>query len=105
MVGSFIQDDLATIFASSEFGEADGTVLWNGVEVEGAIFDNEGVEFQMGEGVSQIAEQPVLIAPSAQFNDDLADGDIFIIRDTLYRLKNWLDDGTGVVEMMFEKVT
>lgn len=93
-----LTDDLEAVFASSDFGEADGTVLFKGDPVKGAIFDDEDVEIQTGEGSAEIGHQCVLTAPSCEF-PDIAENDPVTVRGVTYRVKFWMDDGTGVIEI------
>lgn len=94
MVGSFIQDDLPFLFASSDFGEADGTVTWNGTPVAG-IFDDDDVEVQMGEGVGEIVAQPTFTGMTSDFSG-IADGDVMVIRGETFTVKNWRREGDEI---------
>lgn len=97
-----LTDDLTAVFAASDFGEACGTVTFRGDPVSGAIFDDEDVEIQTGEGVAEIAHQAMLTAPSSQF-PDIAEDDPVTIRGKSFRVKFWKDDGTGVIEVYLVK--
>ena len=90
--------DLAALFATSGFGEASGTVLFKGIAVTGAIFDNEDVEVAMPDGTTEIVHQAVLTGDSTQF-PNIAETDPVTIRGTTYKVKFWMDDGTGVIEI------
>ena len=102
MPGSFLEDDLTSLFASPDFGEADGTVTWAGVTISGGIFDDEDIELQLGEGVTEIAHQARFTGPSAEFVG-IRDNDPMTIRGRQFRVKNWKDDGTGVIEIFLEE--
>jgi hypothetical protein len=91
-------DDLGAVFSASDFGEACGTVFFKGELVSGAIFDDEDVEIPNGEGMSEIGHQCVLTGPVSQF-PSIAEGDPVTIRGTTYRVKFWMDDGSGVIEV------
>ena len=93
-----LTDDLTAVFAASDFGEACGTVLFRGDPVTGAIFDDEDVEIQTGEGAAEIGHQCVLSGPSSQF-PDIAENDPVTVRGVAYKVKFWMDDGTGVIEI------
>lgn len=93
-----LTDDLTAVFAASDFGEACGTVLFRGDPVSGAIFDDEDVEVPTGEGVSEIAHQAVLTGPASQF-PDIAENDPVTISGKAFKVKFWMDDGTGVIEI------
>lgn len=101
MVSSVFPRDLGALFASSDFGEADGDIVYKGNSIEG-IFDDEDVEFQLGEGVPEIHHQIMVTAKSADF-PNIADGDILTIRGNPHIIRNWKDDGTGVIEVFLEK--
>lgn len=101
MPGDFLQNDLSVFFNSSEFGEEQGTVLWNGVEIPGAIFDNEDIEVSLGEGVGEIIRQPIIMAPSSDFQG-VARNDPIRVGQSLFIVKNFKDDGTGVITIYLE---
>ncbi len=103
MPGSFIQNDLPLLFASSDFGEADGSATWKGVSVSG-IFDDDDVEVQMGEGVGEIIPQPTFIGNTADF-PGIADGDLMVIRGETFKVKNWKSERDGVIEIFLERTT
>ena len=90
--------DLSALFASSAFGEASGTVLFKGVPITGAIFDDEDVEIATPDGAAEILHQAVLTAPSSQFAG-IAEKDPVTIRGTIFKVKFWMDDGSGVIEI------
>lgn len=97
-----LDTDLDAIFASSDFGEADGTVTFKGSIIEGVIFDDEDIQIELGEGVGEIANRAALTGPSRLF-PDIADGDPVTVGADSYLVKNWIDDGTGVMEVLLEK--
>jgi hypothetical protein len=95
--------DLTAVFSDDAFGETAGSVRWRGVVIKGAIFDDEDIDVALGEGVGEIQHQAVLSGPSAQF-PGIADGDPVIVRGRSFRVKNWKDDGTGVIDIWLEEV-
>lgn len=99
---SCIESDLGALFASSDFGEADGAIR-NGDAANpiSGIFDDEDVESQNGEGLTILVHQVTFTCASSKV-PDLVDGDVFVIRNTQYTLRYWKDDGTGEVELFFE---
>lgn len=99
MPGSFLKDDLAVMFASSEFGEADATYQGNVVM---GIFDDEDVEIQMGEGVSEIVPQPVFTGRVDDFAG-IARGHTMVVRGETFRIKNWKVDGVEMIEVFLER--
>ena len=100
---SCLESDLGTLFASSDFGEADGTIFRASDPTTGiaGIFDDEDIEVQNGEGNTVIAHQATLACASSKV-PDLVEGEIFTIRGQEMKLKVWKNDGTGVVELFFQ---
>lgn len=92
--------DATALFSSNEFGE-DAVVRWRGFIVPGAIFDDEDIQVELGEGVGEIVHQSVLTAPSAYFVG-IAEGDEIEVRGEQYLAKYWKDDGTGIIEVFLE---
>lgn len=90
--------DLTALFADKDFGEASGTVLFKGVPVKGAIFDDEDIEVPMPDGTAEIVHQAVLTGPSSKF-PNIAENDPVTIRGRTLKVKFWMDDGTGVIEI------
>jgi len=101
MPGQFITDDLSVLFASSEFGEA--TATYEGSSVMG-IFDDEDVEAQMGEGVAEIIPQPMFTGRTSDFSG-IARDQTMVIQSETFRIKNWKQDGTGMIEVFLERTT
>jgi hypothetical protein len=101
MPGSFLARDLPLFFAAREFGVAENSVTWRGAHVTG-IFEDKDVEVANGEGVATIIRQPMFTSSSSQF-PGIADGDAFVVGATAYVVKNWKDDGTGVIEIYLER--
>lgn len=99
---SCLNNDLDAVFASSDFGEAIGAVR-NGDMVNpiSGIFDDEDVESQNGEGLTVLVHQVTFHCSSSKVPDP-ADGDTFLIRDTLYELRYWMDDGAGTITLYLE---
>lgn len=100
---SCLTTDLTALFSESDFGEVTGSVRWRGVVINGAIFDDEDVEISLGEGVGEIQHQAVLTSISSQFVG-IADGDLMVARGRNFRVKNWKDDGTGVIDIHLEEI-
>jgi len=101
MPASFIENDITHMLASSDFGEASGSVTWKGNAVD-AIFDDEDVELTLGEGVGQIIPQPMLTGKTADF-PSIADGDAVVADGRNFVVKNWKRDGTGEIEIFLEE--
>ncbi len=97
-----LTDDLTAVFAASDFGEASGTVTFRGGPVSWAIFDDEDVEIPTGDGAAEIGHQAVLSGPSSQF-PDIAENDPVTVRGVAYKVKFWMDDGTGVIDIHLVK--
>ncbi len=99
MPGKFINDDLKVVFASSEFGEADAS--YGGVTVMG-IFDDEDIEVETGEGVTQIIPQPMFTGRTVDFSG-IARDQTMTVRNETFRIKNWKVDGVGMIEIFLER--
>lgn len=99
---SCLETDLRTIFGSSDFGELSGSVTWKGQVIESGIFDDEDVQIELGEGVGEIAHQASFTGASADF-PGIADGDVVTVSGDNFTVKNWIDDGTGVITIMLER--
>lgn len=98
MPASFISDDVAHVTGSDVFGE---TVTWKGNSVT-AIFDDEDIEVEVGEGVAQIIPHAMLIGQTSDF-PGIANGDVVVARSVTYHIKNWKRDGSGQIEVFLEK--
>lgn len=103
MPGSFLTNDLVTIFASSDFGEANNSVTLAGVVIPNGIFDDEDIDVSMGEGVAQIVPQPMFTCATAHLTG-IAGDQIMIIRGATFKVQNWKNDGTGMTEIYLERV-
>lgn len=102
MAMSCIDSDLDALFSSSDFGEADGA-LRNGVgDPIAGIFDDEDVDTVNGEGVSVIVAQTMFTCASSKVSDP-TEGEFFTLRGIDYILRYWKDDGTGTIELYFER--
>lgn len=101
MAGSFLQNDLAHLVASSDFGEATNSVTWKGTTVQ-VIFDSDDNEVQLGEGPTEIMNQPVATGVASDFSG-IADGDVMVIRGATYKVKNWMGESDGMIEIFLEK--
>lgn len=100
---SCLETDLDTLFASSDFGEANGAIRNNdSANPIPGIFDDEDVEAQNGEGITVLVPQVTFTCASSKV-PALADGDTFLIRGVEYTARFWMDDGTGVVEIHMER--
>ena len=95
MSADFLTDDLDVILSDDVFGHKGG-VTWNGVSVPDAIFDDESIEVQMGEGVAEIIEQPIITGKTKDFTGIDTDDPILVNGET-FAVKNWKVDGTGVI--------
>ena len=107
MSASFLIDDLDVILSDDVFGNNDG-VTWNGAAVEDAIFADESIEAQMGEGVAEIIEQPMITGKTKDFIGIETDDPISIKIETTglietFVVKNWKVDGTGVIEIFLTR--
>jgi hypothetical protein len=101
MTADFLKKDLDVIFSPNVFGETDG-VVWNGVTVKDAIFDDESIETQMGEGVAEIIEQPMITGKTDDFVGIDTDDPIQVNGET-FVVQNWKVDGTGVIEIFLTR--
>ena len=101
MSADFLIDDLDVIFSEDVFGNTGG-VTWNGVLVKDAIFDDESIEAQMGEGVAEIIEQPMITGKAKDFIGIDTDDPILVNGET-FAVKNWKVDGTGVIEIFLTR--
>lgn len=102
MPGSFLTDDLAALFRVDHFGEEPDSVVWEGNPISGAIFDDEDVEVQLGEGHGEIVHRAIVTAASSEF-PGIADGDSVVVRGVNYTVANWMDDGSGMIEIHLER--
>ena len=102
MPGAFITNDLDTMFASSEFGEATGDLLYQGNPIPG-IFDNEEVEAQNGEGEIILIKHPTITVKTSDVTGIQKD-DAVVVNGTSYTVSYWMDDGTGVTTVNLELV-
>lgn len=102
MAGSFLTNDLTTILASSDFGEANNSVTLGGVIIPNGIFDDEDIDVNLGEGVAQIVPQPIFTCASAHAVG-ITEGQAMVIRGVSYTVQNWKDDGTGLIEIYLTK--
>lgn len=100
MVGSFIKNDLKSTMSPREFGET--SVTWRGIPLTYAIFDDEDVEIETGDGVKEIYNQAILTTLSDHVTG-IASGDPIVIDSTPYSVRSWKDDGTGLIEIYLEK--
>lgn len=103
MPGAFLQDDLKVLFASSEFGEANDSVTHRGTSGIMGIFDDDDVEITLGEGVAEIAPQPMFTGRTSDF-PVLENNDNIVIRGETFRIKNWRRE-TEIITLFLERVT
>lgn len=101
MTAKFLEDDLDEIFSDTVFGNTGG-VTWNGVVIADAIFDDESIEAQMGEGPAEIIPQPMITGKTKDFIGIDTDDPIQVNSETFY-VKNWKPDGTGVIEIFLTR--
>lgn len=101
MAGSFLDDDIPSFFASSDFGEANA--VYGGNTVKG-IFDDEDVEVQMGEGVAEIIPQPMFTATASDFSSIAREQTLEVAGET-FLIKNWKRDGTGLIEIFLKRTS
>lgn len=104
MAGSFLTNDLTTILASSDFGEAENSVTLAGVVIPNGIFDDEDIDVAMGEGVAQIVPQPMFTCATAHV-PNIAEFQVMVIRGQTFEVQNWKRDGTGITEIYLRRVT
>jgi L-asparaginase/Glu-tRNA(Gln) amidotransferase subunit D len=91
--------DISTIMDTDEFAVS---VTYDGGTVS-AIFDNETLPVE-GPGFVPIHQaQPRLTARTADF-PSIAEDQALSIGSDNYKIKAWIDDGTGVMEIQLEKV-
>lgn len=96
---AFLANDLRFMVGSLPFGE---TVYWRGNRLT-AIFDDEDVEVQLGEGPVQIVPSAVITGVESDF-PNIAEDDPVVARNINYIVKNWKRDGTGMIEIFMERV-
>jgi hypothetical protein len=96
---SCLASDLSAVFSLGDFAER---VTLNGGQIAGH-FDDEDIEANMGEGPTQIVPQPKFTCRSADATG--IEEDQFLWRGTeQFRVKNWKDDGVGVIVIYLERV-
>lgn len=100
MPGAFITNDLAALLSESDFG----VLATYGGETVPGIFDDGDVEVDSGEGPTQIVRECSFTGRSADF-PNIADGQTIVIADVSYRIRRWIDDGTGEIEIILEPAT
>lgn len=99
---SCLETDLGAVFASSDFGEAEGAIYdGDSANPIDGIFDDEDVETQNGEGVTILVPQVTFTCASSKIPDP-QEGRTLRVRDTDYTLRFWMDDGTGVITLHLE---
>ena len=96
---SCLTADLDAIFSTGDFGE---TVTLNGSQVVGH-FDDEDIEANMGEGPTQIVPQPKFTCPSSKV-PALSEDQTLWRGTEQFRVKNWKNDGVGVIIIYLERV-
>ncbi len=102
MVASSFDRDLKSVLTPKEFGQ-DGGILWNGVTIEDAIFDDEDREVSTGEGVIHIMPVPMIIGRTSDFVG-IAGGQLVTVGTKEYTVSNWQTDGSGMIEIMLNFV-
>jgi hypothetical protein len=101
VAGAFIKNDLASLFDPRVFAENDGDATFNGTVVMG-IFDDEDKEVQLSDGVGEIVPMPTFTGRESDFSG-VADGDSMVIRNEMFKVKNWKRDGAGMIEIFLER--
>ena len=96
---SCLDTDLDTVFSLGDFAEQ---VTLNGVQIAGH-FDDEDIEANMGEGPTQIVPQPKFTCRSSAVTD-LEEDQILRRNSERFRVKNWKNDGVGVIIIYLERV-
>jgi hypothetical protein len=94
-----LDSDLAVIFGTDDFGEV---VVLDGVQITGH-FDDEDIEANMGEGPTQIVPQPKFTCPSSAVPDLEEDQVLVRASSRNYLVKNWKNDGVGVIIIYLER--
>ena len=101
MVSKAFDRDFKHMLSPKVFG-ADGGCLWKGVEVEGVIFDDEAVAVSLGEGPTEIIQQPKITGRESDFIG-LAEDDEIRVNGETFEVKNWMPDGTGEIVIFLER--
>ncbi len=104
MSGSFLTDDLSSVFYTGDFSIV-GTYTPSGgspASVNG-IFDDEDLEVDAGDG-SLVLQRSAKFTCSSGDVTGIAEGDAFTIAAVSYTVAYFKDDGTGVVEIYLEVV-
>lgn len=102
MSASFLTGDLDVILDNKVFGVTNGCV-WKGVTITNVIFDDEDIEVFLGEGVPEIVPQPTLMGKLSDF-PGIDTGDAVTVSGVSYTVKNWKNDGTGMIQIFLNKV-
>lgn len=102
MPAKFIDADIDHVLSDRDFGETEGTVIWQGVTIPNAIFDDEDVEIQVGEGTAEIIQQPMITAKTSYF-PSIREGDTVSVDGETFRVKNYQRDGTGMILIYLDR--
>lgn len=103
MPGAFLTEDLPALFEGNDFGEGAGIVTWKGTAINDVIWDDGDVEVTGPDGATQIVQQAMMTCKSSDFSG-IALGDAVVRASVNFTVKNWKDDGTGVIEIFLERV-
>ena len=90
--------DLANMFSTTEFAVS---VSYDGGTIKG-IFDNETVPVDAGGIVPVHEEQPRLTLRTTDVSS-IAFGQVMVVNSVNYKVREFLDDGTGVTIVSLEK--
>jgi hypothetical protein len=102
--GSFLTDDLSTVFDTVDFSVV-GTYTPDGgsaTSING-IFDDEDLEVDVGEG-SLILQRSAKFTCASGDVIGIAEGDALTVASVDYIITYFKDDGTGVTETYLEVV-
>jgi hypothetical protein len=84
------------------FGEAGGTVFFKGRAVNGGgIFDEGDAVTTPSDGVAEVVPVCTFTGRTSDFVG-IAEGDLLEIRKRKFRVKFWIDEGVGDIEIHME---
>ena len=101
MVSKTFDRDFKAIMSPKVFG-VDGGVIWRGVVVEHVIFDDESIPVSLGEGPTEIIEQPRLTARASDFKGIEEKDEIQVAGET-FEVHNWIFDGKGEISIFMHR--
>ena len=100
MAGAFLTDDITAILDTEGFAIQVDSYSAGGTPT--VIFDDEEVEVDTGEGVTQIVDQPIVTGKSSDFTS-IARDQLLTIAGVVFVIKSWKDDGTGIIEILLNR--